>query len=1024
MANDGMIRYERRAGGTPWLRAVVWSGLALLAFFGAPRLTAQVAAPPVPAVAATGGPGVAGAAATPVPTAGPPGAMPAPTVGPPASAPTLAPGPSEAAAALTPGAAEIGAPSGVMPAFQPLQPTPAPFWMTPEELARRLREEKEAEDLQRGFRQTLESQYPAGNAPLSPLDKLELAREREKEIATEEIPFFGYDMFANPPVAITEGPVTEEYVVSPKDELLIETWGEYVRKYPVTVSKDGYIDIDQEEMRLFVNGLTLKSVEEEVKRYFATRHRINFAPDPKVDPSATPDSFVAVRVVKIRDIFLYAGGEVINPGVIAMSQTVATLFNVLVNAGGVKRTGSLRSIIIRHNDNSETRVDLYDFLMTGDTTGLKQSIKDSESVFVDLCQRRVAVRGEVHRPGFYEFRSDETKVDTVGDLIRFAGGVTPGARTSKVRLIRNPLDKPAEIVELNLSDMAMDDSKIPLQDGDTLMVLPSVAPEQVVAIAGSGVYRPGVYQWTPDMRLSDLIEKAEGLRGEADMEVAHLVRTRIDFTKEFAAFSLTGLYTKMPDRREVVFSGKKSDPANFRLEPLDEITVYSRYELTGKERTVTLEGHVKQAGTFQMSENMRLSDLLFAQGGLEDPDFRKATHVERADVVRYDPDKAATRIIPVNLNRVMERQTPDDMLLESQDRIVVYAFESFNPAQSINIQGAVRAPGTYPLSENMTLEDAIVMANGLTEEANQLEAEIARVSPDSVSPDSPAKVLKVQFDPKYADKDAYKPGFLLQSKDSIFIRDIPGYVEPKRVSILGEVVYPGGYVLEKRDERLSDLITRAGGLMDTAYPRGAALTRQNERVVIDLAKAIHEPNSEWNLLLENEDALIMPRDPRTVRVEGAVTTPRVLSWQDGRDADHYIRQCGGFASGADKEGVVIEQPDGRIVSPNRWWLLHRSPESGSVIRVPFEGEEAAGKAPALEQPTGQGFTATASTTVSPTPAAISTPMAYPTPAAAIPTPMAYSAPAAYPTPLLYYPTPTPASNPLPTPEVTRGPGML
>jgi protein involved in polysaccharide export with SLBB domain len=847
---------------------------------------------------------------------------------------------------------------------------------------------------------------------------------------TEPLKAFGYDIFQGQVREVVEGPIDEDYIVGPRDELLVQTWGEYTKQYPVRVSEDGDFYLEGEEQRIFANGMTLRQLQIEITKRLAQIHEGYFNWQKPSESKA----WVEVRAIRVRPILVYVVGEVVRPGTFSLNSTVASLINVLTNAGGVKPSGSLRHIRISRADGKNEDYDLYDFLIKGDTKAVKTRLKYGETIFIDLKRKSVEVRGHVRRPGLYEMLDSES----LRDLLTYAGGPAPSAYLKRIQIVRRALNEGTRTLDVDFGALTDKGTTFALLDGDRVEVLPSVEEEYVVSLEGGGVFRPGTFQFTEGMTLTELIEKGEGLRGEAYLEKADLIRTRPDYTKEFRSFSLKELYKMNPGTGKVDLIGEKNSPLNFVLRRLDKIVVYSYYEIIGKDKKVKLEGHVKQPGeyllaesmklsnllfayggfddrdwrraTYQdradlvrtrpddlsttiiaialrrvldgdpqadlalqsmdrivvysydeiikkdklvrleghvkktgeypLSENMRLSDLLFAYGGFEDADFRKATYLERADLYRTNPNDLSTSIIAVPLGRVLAGDRQADLPLQSLDRVVVYEYKEFHPDSFFTIRGAVRKPGRYPLSQNTTLNDAIIAASGLLQEADY-EAEVVRISPERVSALQPAEVFRVPISKDYASQPRSQ-AFRLVKDDSVFIRTVSGWRTPKTVRLTGEVQFAGEYVLARADERLSAVVERARGLKATAWLPGVVFTRRLDedstvgarvRVAIEIKRALARPSGPEDLILRDGDEIHVPINPMTVEVRGTVQMPAVLQYEKGRGIGGYIQLCGGYRKEARRRDVLVFNPNG-TATRHGWGWFAPEPMPGSVIVVP------------------------------------------------------------------------------------------
>jgi len=766
----------------------------------------------------------------------------------------------------------------------------------------------------------------------------------------EQPPAFGYDVFRALPEPISEGPIDEQYLLSPGDEVIITIWGQLNLKYPLTVSEDGFIEIPDEAGRVFTNGVNLKElkslVTERLSRIYSSY--INAA-----NPSAST-AFVDVKLGKVRKLLVYVVGEVKNQGPYTISSGVATLLNVLNNAGGVKETGSLREIKIRRANGSVDALDLYDFLITGKMDIKKSRILYGDYVLVPLKAKSVTIKGEVKRPGIYELIGNEG----IKELIGFAGGLTSNAFLNRVQIRRFEINAGEKFIDLDLESILNDPKKnFALSDGDSLTVFPNiVVRRRMVEIRGHGVIRPGVFQYTPGMTVRDLIEQAEGLKEDVYLERADLVRTEEDFSKKLTIFSLKDLYKQeVPGR--YIFNGAAEK--NFELKEMDEIVTYSTYEIKGKDKYVTLEGHVKEPGRYILPENMRLYDLVFSRGGFQDEDFKKRAYLDLAHIFRKIPGELGESLISFNLGKLLEGDPSENIKLEGDDRVVIYTYEVMVTRPYVTIGGLVKRPGIYDLIDNLTLEDLILVAGGLRPDAYKVEAVIARTGREKTESEGKEKeaarrvaTVVVPIKENYALlPEAEKTK--LEVSDKIVIRNLPEWEPLAVVTVEGQVVYPGSYSLESKEERISGIIRRCGGLKKEAFPEGAVLYRrkdiiemkrekqeESDKVAINLKEALDNPGSSYDLILKDGDRIFIPYNPGSVEVKGAVRNPSIFVYRKGKGLKYYISLSGGYEQSADKSGVVAYLPNG-AAAKKKGFLFFRSIKilPGSIVKVPFKGEE-------------------------------------------------------------------------------------
>ena len=410
---------------------------------------------------------------------------------------------------------------------------------------------------------------------------------------------------------------------------------------------------------------------------------------------------------------------------------------------------------------------------------------------------RVFVIGEVKSPGTYLLSAASTALNA---LYR-AGGPLPSGSLRQIRVIR----RGKVIATLDLYDYLLKGriKDVKLQTDDTILVPPI---GRRVWLAGR-VHRPAVYELKPGEGLKELLEIAGG--PEPDAYLGKVQIDRIVKHKERKVIDV--------DFAEALASGKK-------VELFDGDVVLISSVLDRRENVVKASGFVKRPGLYQWKEGMRVRDLILKAGGVWEEAF-----MGRADVIRTRPD-LTKEIIPFNLEKALQGDESENLELQKLDEVVVHSIHTFREKEYVTIEGWVKRPGRYELLENMTLKDLIVQAGGLKETAYKLRAEISRVDPEAVGPGRPAEIIFVDIGDDYS-KDTDWGNFKLRNFDTVFIRPNPNWQEPSNVVVLGEVMFPGTYTLQRPDERLSDIIARAGGLKETAYPEGVIFLRR--RVDVD-----------------------------------------------------------------------------------------------------------------------------------------------------------------------------------------------
>lgn len=754
---------------------------------------------------------------------------------------------------------------------------------------------------------------------------------------------FGYNYFRPGAETISDGPVGAGYILSPGDEIVVSIWGAMVETFNLTVSDDGFVDLPSDGGRIHTNGVTKEELHPVILKHLS---QIYASYIDATDPSKST-AFVDVRLGKVRKLLVYVLGEVNAPGAYQMSASMANVLNLLSNAGGVRESGSLREIKVRRGNGRVDTIDLYNLFLSGTVDSKALSLQPSDYVIVPLKKKSATIQGEVRRPANYELVADEGMRALVG----FAGGFTPGASLSTVQIRRSTQTTGEMLIDVDLADLAKTDhADTPLHDDDKVLVRESVQVRpNTVTVTGDGVMRAGTYEWSPGMRLSNLVAKAGGLREHVYLTRADLIRTEDDFSKTLTSFSLEGVY-RADESGAVTFVGSTEN--DLPLREMDEIIIQSAFGMSGKDKYVTLEGHAKEKGRFVLAKGMTLEDLIFAHGGFQDPAFRKATFLESAHITRQVPGTVGLKLITFNLGAVLLGDPIADVALEENDVVRLYSTAELASEQKVTISGVVKTPGSYPMAEGMTLEDLIVLAGGLAPDTYKAEAVIARQAISASADGSDVLVEESSAVVPVAAHFAVTPAerrTALKAFDRITVRNAKGWEPRETVSIQGEVVAPGYYTLKGRSETITSLIQRAGGLKDGALPEGAVLMRTDpsagslaatggskERVVtIDLAQALKSPGGAEDIVLNDGDEVLVPINPGTVEVRGAVRQPLTLQYRDGFGVEDYLAICGGCLDKADRGKLVVYGANNavQIASGRDGTGLTITP--GSVIEVPL-----------------------------------------------------------------------------------------
>ena len=552
-----------------------------------------------------------------------------------------------------------------------------------------------------------------------------------------------------------------------------------------------------------------------------------------------------------------------------------------------------------------------------------------------LRVNQVFVLGDVVRPGSYVVSAAGTMLTA----LYAAGGPHDNGSFRAVQLRRG-----GQVIDtLDLYDYLLrgDNSRdLRLETGDVVFV---PVRGTLVTVRGR-VVRPGIYELKPGETLREVIASAGGFD-----EAALRRRIQIERILPPAQRRPGGRDRVVLDLDAASFTAEEA-PA-FPLEPGDEVRVF---EVADRRRSyVTVRGNVWNEGLVGLTPGMRLSDAIRVAGGPKPDVYLGQILVSR---LRADSTRVQLRAVFADSLGTVR----DDLLVNEDDEIRIFSRTDFRPERWVAVTGAVRQGGRVPYREGMTLRDAVLLASGLTEDAWLGEAEVARL-PAERTPGVLAETVRVPLDSTYlVDRDPSgrylgPPGLPapagraaeipLRPYDNVLILRQPEWELHRTVNVTGQVRYPGEYALRSRGERLTDLLARAGGLTQQAYPAGVAFYRRSPaigRIGVDLPTVMEDPTHRENLVLASGDSIHVPEYSPVVRVEGAVNAPGAVAYVPGRDLDYYVYASGGYSRRADRGRAFVTQPSGKLESVQRRFLLpdgKPNPHPGAVVTVPAREPE-------------------------------------------------------------------------------------
>ncbi len=563
--------------------------------------------------------------------------------------------------------------------------------------------------------------------------------------------------------------------------------------------------------------------------------------------------------------------------------------------------------------------------------GMSEAETDVQVTLGQVRTIQVDILGEVATPGTFRM----SPFSSVFHALYLSGGINDIGSLRNIQVLRNN-KKVAGVDIYEYLFNGKTNGNIRLQEGDVIIVPPY---EQLVSIDGN-VKRPMYYEIKPDETIKTILDYAGGFTGDAYSGMVRLER--------------------QSGTENELYNIERGEFGSYRLKDGDMITVgtiLDRYA-----NRVELKGAVYRPGMFAIGRDIRtVSDLIRKADGLTDNAYD-----DRVLLYREGPDMQL-QIIALDLKNIMAGISPD-VELKRNDIIEISSIDDLTDRGDITIAGQVTNPGTYPYAENMTVEDIILQAGGLLEGASTARVDVSRriVDPTSVTATQQlSHVYSVSIDGGFAVGKGEH--FVLKPYDRVVVRKSPGYGVQTTVEINGEVLFDGEYVLQRRNERVSELVKRAGGVIEGAYIKGASLSRKlteaeyiarketlrlamannqagqadslalskievsdTYNVGIDLQKALNNPGSTYDLVMQPGDVLYVPQEQSTVKITGDVMFPNAVVYEPGKKLSYYIDQAGGYGQQAKKGKAFIVYLNGTVAKAKKNTPI----EPGCQIIVP------------------------------------------------------------------------------------------
>jgi protein involved in polysaccharide export with SLBB domain len=632
------------------------------------------------------------------------------------------------------------------------------------------------------------------------------------------------------------------YILGPDDQIAVSVYG--VQEYfgNLQISPEGSVSIPNVgEVKLA--GLTIEAATQKLKTVMG---------NSVYSYLKSGGSKLSVTLSKIKTISITIIGSN-RPGNYKIS-SFASVFNALFAAGGPSANGSFREIELLRNNKLVKKIDLYRFLVNGDQSD-NLGLKDNDVIRIPVYKVRVEIQGQVKRPGIFEVLAGEP----ISKVLEYASGFTDTAYQASIKVFQRT-EKERVVKDL----LAIEYNKFQPKAGDVYIVSKTLNKFQNRVTISGAIFRPDTYELTSNLRVAELIKKADGLTQDAYTERGQIVRYQEDLTKSIISF-----------------------------------------------------------------------------------DVKKALIGEEAN----------------------------NLILQKEDEVIISSVQDLKDKFKVTIQGEVRMPGVYDYLSKLTLKDLILQAGGLTDAALQ-SVEIARlIKRDSlqIGDQQSSELINFTLDGKSFGES--NSNVKLMPFDLITIRRLPGYIPPVSVLISGQVQFPGSYALANSNERVSDLLKRAGGFIQGAYPEGAYLKRfktENEKtqsleivktlqknvedssvslkeeilkeydkIPLDMVSILKNPGSYSDIFLKVNDELYIPKYNPQVKVSGEVLLSTQIPFNANQVYKDYINSAGGYSSNALKSKTYVVYANGRASATKHFLFFKKYPkiEPGSELIIPKKREK-------------------------------------------------------------------------------------
>jgi protein involved in polysaccharide export with SLBB domain len=665
------------------------------------------------------------------------------------------------------------------------------------------------------------------------------------------------------------------YEIGPNDVLKLVVYGVQEFSDDLTVSKEGKIQLENVG-QIKVAGLTIEAALVRIRQQMANT----------VYPSLrSGESKLALTLGDIRTIHVNVIGAY-KSGVFNVS-SLSNVISVLAEAGGPNAIGSYREIEVVRSNKVFAKVDLYKYLQNGDQSQ-NIGLKDNDVIRVPAYKNRIEIQGEVKRPGVFEVIGNEG----FNQILQYAGGFGDNAYTAWIKVIQKN-DKEKSVKDVAAADFI----KYQPKGGDVITVSKIINRFQNRITLTGAVYRPDVYELTPGMRIADLVQNADGLKEDAFIGRAQLIRTKPNLLKEMISINLSKALEKNPTE-------------NILLQREDELYINSILELRDS-LTVELLGEVRTSGTFNYIDSMTVKDLILMAGGFT---YAANKHIEVARLTQYGDrvvNNQVTTIMGTDINGDLSFNAgQENYVLQPLDVVTITKKVGYTLPEVVGITGQVQSTGKYTLSSRVErVSDIVRRSGGLIGEAYGEGAYIRRrrFNIDSLKSDESKTSIELAYTRKFKAKQEADRQSVLTTASATSVSDIN----------LGA---------QEKSNKLKDTLNLLFKELDEDY----------YQIAIDINYIMKHPGSELDLVLRNKDEIVIPKMDNRVKISGGVLRPTNIVYRDGLTIGECVSAAGGISEYAQRRRAYVVYANGKSNRTKTYGLFRINPKirPGAEVVIP------------------------------------------------------------------------------------------